>query len=83
MTDKQTTDDNLPTVAEVRGILKDYPPTTLDTFLDTLPARASVVCGGERIRDKSDAQLQAWAWGVEDAIEAVKELIADWRSAHD
>ena len=28
MTDKQTTDDDLPTAAEVRGILKDYPART-------------------------------------------------------
>lgn len=57
--------------------------TTLDAFLDTLPMRASVVSGGHRMMGKSDAELQAWAWGVEDAVTAIKELIADWKTAHD
>ena len=59
------------------------PTTAIDAFLDTLPVRASVVSGGSRMMGKSDAELQAWSWGVEDAVTAMKELIADWKTAHD
>jgi len=52
----------------------------LGNFLDHLPLRASIVCGGERMRNASDAELQAWAWGIEDAQESVRRLIEEWKA---
>jgi hypothetical protein len=53
---------------------------TIDQFLDQLPALAGVVSGGERMKGRSDAEIQAWAWGIEDTTAAVKRLIDEWRS---
>ena len=48
-----------------------------DKFLEFLPTVASVVSGGERMKGRSDAELQTWAWGIEDVLRNLEQLIAD------
>lgn len=70
-------------IDDVGGITAVDPITDMPfgKFLEMLPILSTVVCGGERMRGKSDAELQAWAWGIEDTGAACGELIRRWLAA--
>jgi hypothetical protein len=54
----------------------------MERLLERLPLFASVVHGGERLKGADDATLQGWSWGIEDTLESVRQLIADWKAAN-
>lgn len=54
----------------------------IETFLDHLPILAGCCVGRKLSKEASDGELQAWAWGIEDATENVRVLIRQWREAN-
>jgi hypothetical protein len=54
---------------------------TVDQFLERLPLYASCVSRAT-LKDATDPELQAWAWGIEDVTENVKRLVAEWKQAN-
>lgn len=68
------TSETVPATNPMRG-------KSLDEFLEYLPLFAGVVSGGERMKGATDAELQAWAYGIEDTVEHVRRLIREWKEA--
>jgi hypothetical protein len=53
---------------------------SMDEFLSSLPALATIV--KRKFPDGTrDDVIQAWAWGIEDTEDAMRELIEKWQTA--
>ena len=80
--DKQTTDDDLPTVAEVRGILKDYPAETEVEAFDCYGLAASLEPGvGLLLELAGDTTWLSW----EETCKLAEYLrkVDEWKISHE
>lgn len=55
---------------------------SVDKLLDMLPLLCTCVSDKKRLGNASDAELQAWVWGIEGAAEQVQQIITRWRAAN-